>query len=66
MRPDGLAVAGVTRHGIVVWDLDPTHWVDAARRLAGRNLTHAEWNQYIGNLAPYHRTCPDYPADTTV
>ena len=30
--------------------------------LAGRNLTHAEWDQYIGDLAPYRRTCPGYIA----
>ena len=62
LRPDGRQAAAVTSQGIVVWDLDPDHWVVAACRTAGRNLTQDEWNQYIGDLAPYDRTCPDYPA----
>ena len=35
-----------------------THWVDAACRLAGRNLTHAEWDQHIGDLAPVPTNLP--------
>jgi hypothetical protein len=26
--------------------------------LLGRNLTQAEWDQYIGNNVPYEKTCP--------
>jgi hypothetical protein len=66
LRQDGLQAAVKTGSGIVVWDLDPEHWMEAACRLAGRNLTDAEWDQYIGELAPYHQTCPQSPADTTV
>ena len=49
-----------------LWDLDPDHWVAAACNLAGLNLAHVEWDQYIGYLAPYHRTCPQYRGDTTI
>jgi hypothetical protein len=42
------------------WDLDPTHWVTAACRMAGRNLTEEEWSIYISDLAPYHETCPGF------
>src|SRR5262245_24688399 len=28
---------------IKIWDLDPEHWIDAACRVAGRNLTREEW-----------------------
>ena len=62
LRADGLLAAAATRDGIVTWDLDPAHWRDAACRLAGRNLTHDEWDRYIGDLAPYAATCPEYPA----
>jgi hypothetical protein len=62
LRSDGLQAAVITSQGIVAWDLDPDHWIEAACRLAGRNLTHAEWDQYIGDLAPYHLTCPNYDA----
>ena len=58
LRSDGMQAAADTGQGIVVWDLDPAHWVDAACRLAGRNLTHAEWDQYIGDLAPYQTNLP--------
>ena len=48
----------ITSQGIVVWDLDPDHWVDAACQLAGRNLTHAEWDQYIGDSPPTAKPAP--------
>jgi hypothetical protein len=63
LRADGLAAAAVTGQGIVVWDLDPDHWVDAACQIAGRNLTRAEWDQYIADLAPYRATCPQFAVD---
>lgn len=46
------------------WDLEPDHWVEAGCRLAGRNLTRAEWDQYLGDLAAYRPTCPDHPPAT--
>jgi DNA-binding SARP family transcriptional activator/WD40 repeat protein len=62
IRADGLQAAVATDQGVVIWDLDPDHWVDAACRLAGRNLTRAEWEFHLGDLARYRPTCPDYPA----
>jgi hypothetical protein len=62
IRGDGLEAAADTPTGIDVWDLDPNHWTQAACQLAGRNLTRAEWDQYIGNLAPYRTTCPEHAA----
>ena len=61
IRPDGLEVAIDTVDGIVVWDLDPAHWVNAACEFVGRNLTRAEWDEHMGDLFPYRRTCPAYP-----
>ncbi len=58
LRSDGMQAAVDSGQGIVVWDLDPEHWVDAACRLAGRNLTHAEWDQHIGDLAPVPTNLP--------
>lgn len=57
LSEDGAASAIVATEGIVVWDLDPDRWADAACAVAGRSLTRAEWDQYIGNLAPYEPTC---------
>jgi len=48
------------QHAIQIWDLDPAHWVAAACRVAGRNLTAEEWASNIGDLAQLHRTCPAF------
>ena len=61
IRPDGLEVAVDTADGIVVWDLDPAHWVEAVCQSVGRNLTRAEWDEYVGDLAAYRSTCPEFP-----
>ena len=63
LRDDGLRAAAETGQGIVVWDLDPARRLDAACQLASRNLTHSEWDQYIGDLAPYRANCPQFPTD---
>ena len=62
LRPDGRQAAIAIPGGIAIWDLDPDHWVTAACQLASRNLTHEEWDTYIGDLAEYHATCPEFPA----
>jgi hypothetical protein len=41
----------------VVWDLQPQHWEALACQIAGRNLTAAEWKQYLPGRA-YDLTCP--------
>jgi WD40 repeat protein len=64
LRSDGRQLAGATEHGVQLWDLDPDTWRDAACRLAGRNLTHDEWDRYIPQGEPYRTTCPQWPADT--
>ena len=50
LRDDGEAVAIQTDQGTVVWDLDPDSLADAVCRVAGRNLTRAEWDEHIGAL----------------
>jgi len=49
---------GTEPQGAKIWDLDPTSWIRAACGVAGRNLTRDEWAAHIGDLAPYHPTCP--------
>jgi DNA-binding SARP family transcriptional activator/WD40 repeat protein len=67
LRPDGLelAVAQHTPARVTLWTLDPAALSDAACAVAGRNLTRAEWDTYIGDLAPYHATCPQYPVPSS-
>lgn len=66
LRPDGKELAipdGV--NGIALWDLDQSHWAAAACGIAGRNLTHAEWDRYLGQLGTYHATCSNFPSAPT-
>jgi DNA-binding beta-propeller fold protein YncE len=58
LRPDGKAVAVTVRNGIAIWDIDSAHLAVAACALAGRNLTRAEWDSYLGKLGAYRKTCP--------
>ena len=43
--------------GTTLWDLDDAHWRANACKLAGRNLTRAEWSRYLSSVGAYRRTC---------
>ena len=51
------AVIGSGGGTALVWDVDVSHWEDMACDIAGRNLTRAEWAQYLPG-EPYHATLP--------
>jgi WD40 repeat protein len=55
-----MAIGGGIENGYQIWDLDPNHWVEAACRLAGRNLTPTEWDSYLAAVGDYRPTCPQY------
>ncbi len=61
--PDGAILAsGSFDDGTVwLWDVDPDSWTAHACRRANRNLSLAEWQQYLGVDVPYRRTCPGLP-----
>ena len=62
LRPDGRELATETADGgILLWDLDPRQWQQAACQAAGRNLTQAEWHEYLPDGGSYQRTCPQWP-----
>ena len=62
--PYRLALGTTSSNGTpTILDLDPAHWQTTACHLAGRNLTRAEWNQYLPGR-PYQSTCPQWPAGT--
>jgi WD40 repeat protein len=43
--------------GWAAWDVDPDVWQQQACLASGRNLTEAEWNEYLGPDEPYRATC---------
>jgi WD40 repeat protein len=60
---DGKALFTISSDGSVIrWNLDPAAWTKRACELAARNLSQAEWTQFIGDAEPYRKTCPDLPS----
>jgi DNA-binding SARP family transcriptional activator/class 3 adenylate cyclase/WD40 repeat protein len=45
----------------LVWNMNPASWEVTACQIAGRNLSHAEWNEYLAGR-PYRKTCRHWPA----
>ncbi|MGC8787899.1 MAG: WD40 repeat domain-containing protein [Anaerolineae bacterium] len=57
--PDGgTLVSGSLDGTIVLWDVSLNAWQARACRIANRNLTLKEWQQFLGN-EPCQPTCPD-------
>jgi WD40 repeat protein len=57
-RPKGGRLASGHSDGtIVLWDTDPQTWRHRACTIANRNLSQSEWNQYVGAIKTYRRTC---------
>jgi WD40 repeat protein/pSer/pThr/pTyr-binding forkhead associated (FHA) protein len=59
--PDGTTLASGSDDGtVILWDGDVSiaSWEHRACRIANRNLTRAEWDQYIGLDLPFQYTCP--------
>jgi WD40 repeat protein len=64
IRPDGKTLISAFSEGyglMIIWDLDPTSWIQKACQIAGRNFTQEEWVQYFPDEA-YRTTCPQWPA----
>jgi WD40 repeat protein len=59
-HPSGkwLAIAGEDST-IRVWNVDMKELLENACKIAGRNFTKAEWDQYFPE-DPYHMTCPQW------
>ncbi|MFQ5799364.1 MAG: WD40 repeat domain-containing protein, partial [Bacteroidota bacterium] len=45
---------------ILLWDVSLESWQARACSIANRNLTRAEWQQFLGDES-YRKTCPDLP-----
>jgi WD40 repeat protein len=59
LKPDGSELVVSIPTGIAVWNLDPATHLEAACRIAGRQLTRAEWATYLSGFGSYRQTCPD-------
>jgi WD40 repeat protein/DNA-binding SARP family transcriptional activator/energy-coupling factor transporter ATP-binding protein EcfA2 len=56
--PDAHTITVATRDGSVYeWDTRVESWIKFACRVAGRNLTDAEWREALRDR-PYQETCP--------
>jgi WD40 repeat protein len=56
--PDGQTLASGSRDNtVILWDVSFESWQARACRIANRNLTQVEWNQFIGPEILYERTC---------
>jgi WD40 repeat protein len=54
--PDGTHVLGDFGSTAVVWDVDPVAWKAQACRVAHRDLTREEWNDFLGQRT-YRPVC---------
>ena len=52
-----LASGGAGNSPIILWDLSLESWQSRACRVANRDLTQDEWDQFVGSDTPYERTC---------
>ena len=60
LAPDRVMIVDDT--GVILeWDPRPDAWEAHACRVAGRNLTQAEWAELFPDQE-YRVTCPEFPA----
>jgi WD40 repeat protein len=63
--PDGKHVVSGSRDATArVWIYRPENLIADACSCLPRNMTRAEWNQYIGNALPYQAVCPKLPIES--
>ena len=60
---DNTARVGSTDNTVRVWHWRPDNLIADACSRVMRNLTRAEWREYIGNRLPYQAVCPNLPIE---
>src|SRR4030095_14047385 len=61
LSPDGRTVKIATSQAVWSWPLATEDLVALACGVAGRKLTHPEWQGLVGNTIPYRKTCEQWP-----
>ena len=59
---DNNTLISASRDEVILWDVNSDSWIEKACRIAGRNFTHEEWKQFVGEEVPYHLTCEEFSA----
>jgi DNA-binding SARP family transcriptional activator len=57
--PDGTGFLVSGDRSVQLWSLDPAEHAAAACRIAGRELSRAEWETFLSDLGPWHPLCSD-------
>jgi WD40 repeat protein len=61
--PDGKTIASGSSDGTTFIWLSTTSLSEKVCEKVKRNLTHDEWNQFVGKDFRYERTCPELPVE---
>jgi hypothetical protein len=65
VSPDGGTLVTGDGSRMMRWNIDSDQWRTTACAVAGRNLTRAEWEQYLPKGERYRATCPEHPESPT-
>jgi hypothetical protein len=67
LSPDGQLLAESQENGpVIVRHVILSGWQAQACSIANRNLTAAEWSEFLGAAqVPYRKTCPSLPASSS-
>lgn len=60
-----ILATGYSNGTVILWDVDPSSWIERMCQRAGRNFTHLEWERYFSN-EPYRKTCEQWPLEPEV
>ena len=61
--PDGRYVASAGDRTVRIWLWQSNDLISKVCTHLSRNLTRAEWKQYVGDVLPYEAVCPNLPVE---